>query len=239
MKPKAAATRARKELRAAAGSGIDHARFFKGEVKLLGIKTADLRAIARGLYADVRKEWELDDAVAFSESLLADDYLDIRSCGLLVLGRFSKSYPPALLPRIRRWIECGWLDTWNLIDLCCSDILGPLVAAHPSLLKKTETWAGSKNLWLRRAAAVCLIKPARKGQRLDESYRVAKKLAGDQEDLVQKAQGWLLKEAGKTDMDRLRSFLLEQGPKMSRTSLRYAIEKFPPAERNRLLAATR
>jgi len=239
MTPKAAAARARKELRAAAKKEVDHSKFFKDEVKLLGVWTADLRKIARGIYADVKKQWSLDDAIAFAEALLADDYLEMRSCGVLVLGRFSKQYPASLLPRIRKWIECGWLDNWSAIDLLCSDVLHPLIAARPELLKTTETWTGSKNLWLRRASAVCLVKSACKGKHLAESYRVAKKLAGDKEDLVQKGAGWLLKEAGTTDMARLQKFVEQNGKKIPRTMLRYAIEKFPAATRKELLNVTK
>jgi 3-methyladenine DNA glycosylase AlkD len=94
-------------------------------------------------------------------------------------------------------------------------------------------------MWLRRAAAVALTRPARHGLLLDEAYEVARSLLGDEEDLIHKATGWLLRDAGVTDKKRLRAFLLECGPAVPRTALRYAIEHFPKAERKRLLAATR
>ena len=62
---------------------------------------------------------------------------------------------------------------------------------------------------------------------------------GDREDLAHKAVGWLLREAGRTDRARLERYLLAHGPAIPRTSLRYAIEHFPPRERRRLLEATR
>jgi len=79
---------------------------------------------------------------------------------------------------------------------------------------------------------------ARHGKALDEAYRVAAALREDREDLIHKATGWLLREAGKTDPARLERFLLAQGPRLPRTALRYAIERFPAARRRRLLVQT-
>jgi 3-methyladenine DNA glycosylase AlkD len=71
------------------------------------------------------------------------------------------------------------------------------------------------------------------------AYALAQDRLGEQEDLMHKALGWLLREAGKTDSRRLQAFLLRHGPSLPRTSLRYAIERFPENERQRLLKATR
>jgi 3-methyladenine DNA glycosylase AlkD len=71
------------------------------------------------------------------------------------------------------------------------------------------------------------------------AYRIATRLLDDDEDLMHKAVGWLLREAGKSDMERLAEYLLTKGPRMSRTTVRYAIERFPKDERKRLLEATR
>jgi hypothetical protein len=84
-----------------------------------------------------------------------------------------------------------------------------------------------------------LVPFARRGQSLDLAYELAGDCFSDREDLMHKATGWLLREAGKTDMRRLRGFLLEHGPRVPRTALRYAIERFPENERAHLLAATR
>ena len=73
----------------------------------------------------------------------------------------------------------------------------------------------------------------------DDAYEVATALQGDTEDLTHKAVGWLLREAGKVDRDRLEAYLLKQGPKVPRTTLRYAIEKFPKEDRKRIMAATK
>jgi 3-methyladenine DNA glycosylase AlkD len=94
-------------------------------------------------------------------------------------------------------------------------------------------------IWVRRAAAVGFILHARRGRRLGAVYRIARRLLGDDEDLIHKATGWLLREAGKTDAKRLKAFLLAHGSRVPRTTLRYAIERFPERDRLRILRATR
>jgi 3-methyladenine DNA glycosylase AlkD len=78
-----------------------------------------------------------------------------------------------------------------------------------------------------------------KGYGLDAAYAVARALHGDKEDLIQKAVGWMLRDAGKYDARRLEQHLRRHGPSIPRTTVRYAIERFPPAKRRALLAATK
>ncbi len=118
-------------------------------------------------------------------------------------------------------------------------LIGPLVAAHPELAARVSRWAGDRNMWVRRASIVGLIPIVRRGVALDILYRTARRLHGDPEDLIQKAVGWALREAGKSDMGRLEQYLRENGPRIPRTTLRYAIERFPPRQRRELLVATR
>jgi 3-methyladenine DNA glycosylase AlkD len=94
-------------------------------------------------------------------------------------------------------------------------------------------------MWVRRASIVGLIPRARRGESLDLVYGIAKRLHSDREDLIQKAVGWALREAGKTDPARLEHYLRTNGPAIPRTTLRYAIERFPETKRKALLTDTR
>jgi 3-methyladenine DNA glycosylase AlkD len=114
-----------------------------------------------------------------------------------------------------------------------------LLLAHPRLVKQMRTWSRDPNMWVRRASAVALIPSVRRGLALDTAYEVARRLHGDQEDLLHKAVGWMLREAGKTDPARLEAYLRTNGPIIPRTTVRYAIERFPIAKRKQLLNATR
>jgi 3-methyladenine DNA glycosylase AlkD len=86
---------------------------------------------------------------------------------------------------------------------------------------------------------VGLISPVRKGLALDTAYDIARVLHPDSEDLIQKAVGWTLREAGKIDSKRLEQYLRDNGVSIPRMTLRYAIERFPEAKRKELLRVTR
>jgi 3-methyladenine DNA glycosylase AlkD len=93
-------------------------------------------------------------------------------------------------------------------------------------------------MWVRRASVVGLIPLARRGFALDLLYANARLLHGDDEDLIQKAVGWALREAGKADPGRLERYLRQNGRSIPRTTIRYAIERFPESSRRDLLRAT-
>jgi len=100
-------------------------------------------------------------------------------------------------------------------------------------------WARDRNMWVRRAAAVALIPSVRQGLARDLAYEIAQRLHADEEDLIQKAVGWLLPEARKIDRPRLECYLRAQGAAIPRTTVRYAIERFPERKRRELLEVTR
>jgi 3-methyladenine DNA glycosylase AlkD len=110
---------------------------------------------------------------------------------------------------------------------------------RPELAARLRVWSRDRNMWVRRASIVGLIPLARRGHSLDLVYEIAKRLHVDQEDLIQKAVGWALREAGKTDPARLERHLRANGAAIPRTTLRYAIERFPDARRRALLRDTK
>ena len=119
------------------------------------------------------------------------------------------------------------------------ELHGVETAAARLMVKELVDWTGSPNMWLRRGATVAFVPLARRGQHPETTNEICSRLFGDHEDLTHKAVGWLLREAGETDMPRLERFLRAQGARMPRTSVRYAIERFPTAKRKRLLGAAR
>src|SRR5262249_33611925 len=128
---------------------------------------------------------------------------------------------------------------WATTDALCGAVIGPFLVDRPELAVRMRAWSRDRNMWVRRASAVALIPSSRRGIALDLAYEVARSLRADREDLIQKAVGWMLREAGKTDPDRLERYLIANGPRIPRTSLRYAIERFPEAKRRSLLKRTR
>lgn len=93
-----------------------------------------------------------------------------------------------------------------------------------------------KNLWTRRAAAVSLIIPARRGNFLKDIFEIADILLLDKEDLAQKGYGWMLKAASQAHQKEVFNFVMKSKAKMPRTALRYAIEKMPKVLREKAMA---
>lgn len=213
--------------------------YFKEQVSILGISAGDLRQIARELFKRIQPCWTIDDAIALCEILLPDKFLEAKGFSILILERFAKSLKKEHLFLVKKWINNNYCNNWATIDHICPNIVSPIIGAHPDLIGEIICWTDSNNRWLRRASAVSFIKHARRGKYIDVVHRIAKKLFSDRDDLVQKANGWLLRESGKTDMNRLEKFLLIHGKKIPRMTLRYAIERFPEKKRKVLLNKTR
>jgi 3-methyladenine DNA glycosylase AlkD len=241
LKPAAAARQLLQALLSHANPGVARQgqSFFKEPIQLVGVNAATMRRLARTLYAQVKGQWSPAEALAVCERLLPDRRLDVKISALLFLACFGKQLNSEMFSIAERWVDAGWCDSWAVIDELCIDILGPVLQRQPDQMRLTQPWGASSNLWLRRAALVALVKPARRGLGLDQVFACATALLCDREDLVQKAAGWLLREAGKTDMERLQLFLNRHGKRCARTTLRYAIERFPEPVRRQLLEATR
>jgi len=245
VKPSAqrAALRIRREIaRMARPSGdFDASRYFRGmdDLGFYNVGTSRIRAMARDLHRTNREQWTVTDAVAFADPLVRDRYLEVKGIGIELMARYARSFSPRLLPVWKRWLARNYSSNWATTDAICGMLIGPLLIKHPELVHPVSTWAHDRNMWVRRASAVSLIPSVRQGLALDAAYRVAKVLHADPEDLIQKAVGWMLREAGKADMRRLEQYLRANGPRIPRTTVRYAIERFPAAARRDLLLATK
>ena len=243
MTPRQLAQRARTEFRKAADPHVAAQQrvYFKKweELDFYGLKTPKLRQIERELYQSVRKEWNCVDALALCELLMPDRYLESKGLALMVLMRYRRRFEPDLLQCAKRWLERGLCDNWATTDHLATRVLSSLIDQFEPLAATVESWNRSPNLWVRRASAVSFVNLARKGRHLDRAFRIATVLEPDANDLIHKASGWLLRECGKADAKRLEQHLLERGPAIPRTTIRYAIERFSDAKRRRILKATR
>jgi 3-methyladenine DNA glycosylase AlkD len=235
-----AAKRALAKMKRPAGA-FDAARYFRGagDLRFYNVGTAAMRGLARSIYLEHRSEWSIDEAMAFADRLIRDPVLEVKSVGIEVVARYRRDFRPRLLPRWKRWLAGNHSANWATTDAICGALIGPLIVQHPELGARLQAWARDRNLWVRRASIVGLIPRARRGQSLDLVYDLARRLHPCPEDLIHKAVGWTLREAGKTDMARLERYLRANGRSIPRTTLRYAIERFPPAARAALLEETR
>lgn len=241
--PQSVARRARQELAGLArpSGEFDASRYFRGtrDLGFYNVGTSVVRAMGKRIAREHRDTWSLDDVVAFADILIVDRHLEVKGLAIEVLACRQREFTPALITVWKRWLAEDHCDNWATTDALCGMCFGPLLRRHPELAPSLAPWAKHRNMWVRRASAVGILKLVNRGEALDQAYATALTLHPDKEDLIQKAVGWMLREAGRADRGRLKRYLLKNGAQIPRTTIRYAIEHFPATERGALLRATR
>ncbi len=169
------------------------------------------------------------------DRLLKDKRHEVRLCVLLVLvDQFQRAEGIDRKTIYQFYLDhLEWVNNWDLVDLSSYKIVGEyLLDKDRTVLRKM---ARSKHLWTERVAIVSTFAFIRKGE-LQDTFEIAEILLEHPHDLLHKAVGWMLREAGKRNEVALKRFLDENAMVMPRTMLRYAIEKFDERERKRYLA---
>ena len=207
-------------------------RFFKtgkGEYaegdEFLGITVPKTRALA--------KKYELLPTHEI-HLLLSSEFHEARLLSLIILTlQYKKSKGAGQEAIVRFYLDhAKHINNWDLVDLSVYKILGDyLLERDRAVLYKL---AKSSSLWKRRMAIVSTYFFIRQGD-FKETFELSKLLLGDDEDLIHKAVGWMLREVGKRDIKALQVFLKANYVQLSRTTLRYAIERFAEEERERYL----
>jgi len=210
-------------------------KYFKETIRSFGVGSPQVRELAREFHEETRGDWSVMEAIALCDRLFPRPELEAKSVAALVLLRRHREFPLALFQKTRGWLEANYLDNWASVDTFCPQALGVLLLRYPTLLAAIEKWAAHPNRWVQRASIVAFLKLVKRQEYLEPAYAMAARHFACPDDLVQKANGWLLREAGKRDTKRLEKFLLANGKNMPRTTLRYAIERFPEEKRKQYL----
>jgi len=209
-------------------------RFFKtgpgqyGEGdKFLGTRVPAVRRVAREV-----RGLPLDEI----EQLLDEQWHEVRLLAVILLGDAYKRGSPAERGAIFRLYlrKARRINNWDLVDLSAPNVVGAHLVARSR--ERLDRLARSRILWERRIAIIATQAFIRRGE-FDDTLRIARLLMHDRHDLIHKAVGWMLREVGNRDRAVLESFLDEHAHEMPRTMLRYAIEKLPPRDRKRFMAA--
>ena len=155
---------------------------------------------------------------------------EVRLCALLIMVEKSKKKDETLRKQLfdLYLAMTERINNWDLVDLSCRFIVGEylLDKSHERLYQLAQ----SQLLWDNRIAIVSTYAFIRKGQ-LEDTYALSDLMMHHPHDLMHKAIGWMLREAGKRNPERLYAYVMERRADMPRTMLRYAIEKFSPKER--------
>ena len=214
------------------------ARFFKtgpgqyGEGdKFLGIKVPVTREVVKGCWKAVSFD-ELEECVC-------SEYHELRLAALLTLVEIFKHArkDQALRQRCVDFYlaHTAFINNWDLVDLSCYPLLGEWLLDAPDRSLLYDLARSGKTLWEQRIGMVSTMTFVRHGQ-LSDTFAIADILLQHPHDLIHKAVGWLLREAGKKDKAALKAYLAPRYRQMPRTMLRYAIEKFPENERQAYLS---
>lgn len=191
----------------------------------------ELLAIGNGEERGAAFDWAFRMGRRESHVLLSKQFLGTK----VTKRRNQDGLSAEDFPRLERWLKT-YVSNWGSCDSFCGGALGHFLLDHPEFLPSVRKWAKSPNRWLRRAAAVCHIIPNRNGVALDHAFEVADMLLEDDDDMVQKGYGWMLKEIANRDQRRVFEFVMARRDRMPRTALRYAIEKMPASLKNRAMA---
>ena len=211
-------------------------RFFKtdkgqygfGDI-FLGVRAPKIRLIAKK---------HIDISIADMKTLIQSKYHEERFLGLIILvNKYGKAKDKKNRNQLYKIYVSSFkhINNWNLVDVTCPHVTGKhLIDKDRTILYK---WAKSEDLWTKRIAMVSTFSFIRKND-LEDTFKIAEILLHDEHDLIHKAVGWMLREAGKRDLKREETFLKKYYKTMPRTMLRYAIEKFPETKRQKYLKGT-
>lgn len=200
-------------------------KFHSKEFTLLGVRTNDVRKIISQTYKEI-KEWNEKEVYKLLESLLKKQFNEYILISFGLALKYTKKFTDEHFTIYESWIE-RYVNDWAQCDDLCGGVLGKCISEKPEFISKVISWTDSKNVWLRRASAVSLIYSLRKGKYLKESFAIADKLLLDDQDMVQKGYGWMLKVTTKHFQDEVFAYVMKRKEIMPRTALRYAIEKMP------------
>jgi 3-methyladenine DNA glycosylase AlkD len=209
-------------------------RFFKEAIKTYGVKNPDVEKLGRRYFPQVKP---LGKKAVFDlcEELWQSGYMEEAILACDWAYAFRKDFEESDFPVLERWVH-KYVTNWAECDTLCNHTVAALVERYPKFLADLKRWAKSDNRWVRRAAAVTLILPARNGLFLPDIIQIADTLLTDADDLVQKGYGWMLKEAGKSHHAEIFDYVMKNKARMPRTALRYAIEKFAPDLKKQAMA---
>jgi 3-methyladenine DNA glycosylase AlkD len=202
-------TRIRPELVSIADPAIQESskRFFKEEIRCYGTKTAAVIALAKKYWKEV-KDRPKEEIFSLCEELYQSRYMEesfiVSEWAHALSGKIERDD----LTVFRRWIDT-YITNWASCDGFCNHTLGDFFERFPDAVAELKRWTQSKNRWMRRAAAVSLIVPAKHGKFLQESMEIADLLLTDTDDMVQKGYGWLLKEASRKHTGEIFTYVMK------------------------------
>jgi 3-methyladenine DNA glycosylase AlkD len=220
------------------GGSADHAAgvqwFFKEEIRSHGWYTAALRRAVRQCRREILLERDFEFLTKAADQLFSGPVLEEKIAGVFLLEGLDAQCGDREFAMFESWLDriSSWADHDGLVHC----LISPMIARKPARSKFVFRWAKSPNRWHRRAACVALIRGARAKKLFPDIVKLSDSLLADQDDMVQKGLGWLLRETAKFDAKRTVPYLMKIRGRAPRLVLRTACETLPIAVRKRILA---
>jgi 3-methyladenine DNA glycosylase AlkD len=214
----------------------DVQHFFKEVIKSRGWYTAELRKFAVRFRRSIARERGMDFVVQVADELFSGRILEEKVMAVFLLEKQTKNFGDHEFQLFASWLDR--VSSWADHDALAHYLLAPMVAAGPARCREVFRWAKSPNRWRRRAACVALILGARERQFFPEIKLLSNQLLQNEEedDMVQKGLGWLLREAAKADPKQTMPYLWKIRKSAPRLVLRTACETLPFAMRKQVLS---
>ncbi|WP_236915376.1 DNA alkylation repair protein [Clostridium sp. Cult2] len=197
-------------------------------------KTSDVRKLASRVYKLIENK-SFESKLEICESLLEQKTWAMGVIAYDIAFRERKNYTYHIFDRFERWL-INYVRGWGDCDDFCTHAFGALLAEYNDLFDKILAWCDRPEFWMRRAAAVILIYPINKGMSKQlHPFMISDALMCDENDLVLKGYGWMLKVYGSKEPVQLKKYLSENVKRMPRISFRYALEKLDEETRRKLM----
>jgi 3-methyladenine DNA glycosylase AlkD len=219
------------------GGSAPHAEgvqwFFKEEIKSRGWYTAELRKVAVRFRRSILREMGQDFLVRVADDLFSGDILEEKTFAVFLLQTLTSNFGDTEFKLFESWLDriSSWADHDGLVHY----LIAPMIVAKAKRVATVFRWAKSRDRWHRRAACVALILGTRQRMFFPEITRLSETLLADEDDMVQKGLGWLLRETAKFDARRTIPYLTKIRNRCPRLVLRTACETLSPALKKRIL----
>ena len=220
------------------GGSAEHAAgvqwFFKEEIKSHGWYTAALRKAVRECRREILREHDFVFLTEVADQLFTGSVLEEKVAAVFLLEGLDGKCSEREFKLFGAWLDriSSWADHDGLVHY----LISPMIAANPARAKAVFRWAKSTNRWHRRAACVALIRGARTKLFFPEIVKLSNSLLTDEDDMVQKGLGWLLRETAKYDAKRTVPYLLKIRERAPRLVLRTACETLPAGLKEKILS---
>jgi 3-methyladenine DNA glycosylase AlkD len=235
LTPASVADEIRRALKAGGSSerSASAQRFFKERVRSHGWRTADLRRAALRWRREILRQSDLKFLFQVADRLFTGKVNEEKNVAVFLLENITDKFGDNEFRLLESWLSR--ISNWSDHDGLVHYLIAPMIVAKPVRVRRVFRWAASRNRWFRRAACVALIQGTRRKMFFFEITRLSGMLLSDEDDMVRKGLGWLLRETAKFDARRTVPYLMSVRASAPRLVLRTACETLPRATRRAIL----